>query len=204
MTTIPAALAITRSGTALTATLDHPPLNLLDGVFIPGLKGFLRTVATDETTQVIVFASAVQGFFAAHVDAAYGADPAAFMARGEKDLGHEGLTPMQHLVASVRALPQVTIAKLRGHLRGGGNELAMAADLSYAAAGETWMGQIEGRMTVALALSSVCLTVVGFGLAGLVVVPIAGVAVVLLARALGTGRHDAALGDELVASAAQG
>ncbi|HUX70466.1 MAG TPA: hypothetical protein VMV41_08155 [Cellulomonadaceae bacterium] len=51
------------------------------------------------------------------------------------------------------------------------------------------------------ALPSVWLTVVGFGL---VVVPIAGVAVVLLARALATGRHDAAVGDELVASAAQG
>jgi enoyl-CoA hydratase/carnithine racemase len=42
----------------------------------------------------------------------------------------------------------VTIAKLRGYLRGGGNELAMAADLSYAADGQTWMGQIEARMGV--------------------------------------------------------
>jgi enoyl-CoA hydratase/carnithine racemase len=142
------ALDLTRTGTVLSVALNHPPLNLLDAVLIPELKQLLRTLASDETTRVVVFESAVPDFFAAHVDAGYGADPAAFMALGDDDLGHEGLTPMQHLVASVRALPQITIAKLRGHLRGGGNELAMATDLRYAAAGETWLGQIEGRMGI--------------------------------------------------------
>ncbi|BCB82911.1 enoyl-CoA hydratase [Phytohabitans suffuscus] len=117
-------------------------------MLVPELKRFVREAATDEATRVIVFESAVPGFFAAHVDASYGADPVGFMALGANDSGHDGLNPMQHLVASVRALPQVTIAKLRGYLRGGGNELAMATDLRYAAAGETWLGQIEGRMGI--------------------------------------------------------
>ncbi|MGH2861534.1 MAG: enoyl-CoA hydratase/isomerase family protein [Solirubrobacteraceae bacterium] len=55
---------------------------------------------------------------------------------------------MQSLALAIRSLPQVTIAKLRGRLRGGGNELAMAADLRYAAAGETWMSQIESPLGI--------------------------------------------------------
>lgn len=142
------ALDISASGSVLTVGLNNPPLNLLDSVLIPELKRFVRDVATDDATRVIVLESVVPGFFAAHVDAGYGTDPAGFMALGADDSGHDGLNPMQHLIASIRALPQVTIAKLRGYLRGGGNELAMATDLRYAAAGETWLGQIEGRMGI--------------------------------------------------------
>jgi len=142
------AIDITRSKTVLTVTMNHPPLNLLDSVLVPELKRFVREVAADPSTTVIVFESAVPDFFAAHVDAGYMADPAGFMALGHHDTGYEGLNPMQHLVASIRALPQITIAKLRGYLRGGGNELAMAADLRYAAEGQTWLGQIEARMGI--------------------------------------------------------
>jgi enoyl-CoA hydratase/carnithine racemase len=55
---------------------------------------------------------------------------------------------MQSLHLAVRSLPQLTIAKLRGRLRGGGNELAMAADLRFAADGETWMSQVESRIGI--------------------------------------------------------
>lgn len=142
------ALDITRSGTVLTVAMSHPPLNLLDGVLIPELKRFVREVAGDPATRVIVLESGVPGFFAAHVDAGYASDPAGFGALGKDDRGYDGLLPVQHLVASIRDLPQVSIAKLRGYLRGGGNEVAMATDLRYAADGETWMGQIEARMGI--------------------------------------------------------
>jgi enoyl-CoA hydratase/carnithine racemase len=142
------ALDVAGAGGVLTVTLNHPPLNLLDRVLIPELKRLVREVADDSSTRVVVFDSAVPDFFAAHVDAGYMADPAGFMALGEQDTGYEGLLPLQHLIASIRELPQVTIAKLTGFLRGGGNELAMAADLRYAADGVTWMGQIEARMGI--------------------------------------------------------
>lgn len=142
------ALEFTRSGHVLTVTMNHPPLNLLDDILIPDLKRFVRTVATDDSVRVVVFQSAVPDFFAAHVDVRYGSDPEGFVALGKDDSGYEGLLPLQHMVMSIRALPQVTIAKLRGFLRGGGNELAMAADLRYAAADETWLGQIESRLGI--------------------------------------------------------
>ena len=130
-----AVLKISQNEAVLTVSLNHPPLNLLDSVLMPELKRFVREVAGDTTARVIVFESAVPDFFAAHVDASYTSDPAGFVALGNQDTGYEGLTPTQHLIASIRALPQVTIAKLRGYLRGGGNEFAMASDLRYAADG---------------------------------------------------------------------
>jgi enoyl-CoA hydratase/carnithine racemase len=140
------ALDVTQSDAVTTVSMNHPPLNLLDSVLMPQLKRFVREVASDTSTRVIVIESAVPDFFVAHGNAGYTLDPVGFVALSEHDTGYEGLTAYQHLAASIRALPQVTIAKLRGYLRGGGNELAMAADLSYAADGQTWMGQIEARM----------------------------------------------------------
>ncbi len=142
------ALDITRDGAVVRVSMNHPPLNLLDSVLIPELKRFVREVADDTAARVVVLESSVPGFFAAHVDAGFASDPVGFMALGQDDTGYEGLLPLQHLVASIRALPQVTIAKLRGYLRGGGNELAMATDLRYAADGQAWMGQIEARMGI--------------------------------------------------------
>jgi enoyl-CoA hydratase/carnithine racemase len=144
------ALDVTQSDAVTTVSMNHPPLNLLDNVLMPQLKRFVREVASDTSTRVIVFESAVPEFFAAHGDINYisGSDPNGMVALSEHDTGYEGLTAYEHLAASIRALPQVTIAKLRGYLRGGGNELAMATDLRYAADGQTWMGQLEARFGV--------------------------------------------------------
>jgi enoyl-CoA hydratase/carnithine racemase len=139
-------LDITQSDAVTTVSMNHPPLNLLDAVLMPEVKRFVREVASDTSTKVIVFESAVPDFFIGHGDAGFTSDPEGMAALTAQDTGFEGLTAYQHLGASIRALPQVTIAKLRGYLRGGGMELAMATDLSYAADGQTWMGQIEARM----------------------------------------------------------
>ncbi len=42
----------------------------------------------------------------------------------------------------------MTIAKLTGRLRGGGYEFALAADMRFAARGETWMGLPEVRFGI--------------------------------------------------------
>jgi enoyl-CoA hydratase/carnithine racemase len=119
----PVDLAVSRSATV---SMNHPPLNLLDSTLVPELKRFVREVADDTSVRVTVVESSVPDFFAAHVDAGFASDPEGFVALGQHDRGYGGLTPMQHLVASIRDLPQVTIAKLRGYLRGGGNELALS------------------------------------------------------------------------------
>ncbi len=129
-------------------TIDHPPVNLLDTALIGELGRFVATVADDPEIRVIVFQSAIPDFFLAHVDFGFMEHPEQFAALAELVPGDGALNPMQSLTLAVRSLPQVTIAKLHGRLRGGGNEFAMAADLRFAAAGETWLSQIESRIGI--------------------------------------------------------
>jgi len=119
-------------------TLDNPPINLIDSTVVRELKRFVRQVHDDDSVCVIVLQSNDPEFFAAHFDANFNDDAEGFMQLGSCD-GETSLNPWQHLVYSLRSLPQVTVAKLRGRLRGGGNELALAADMRFAAAGRTWM-----------------------------------------------------------------
>ncbi|MEU8659036.1 enoyl-CoA hydratase/isomerase family protein [Actinoplanes philippinensis] len=129
-------------------TIDHPPVNLLDTTLIGDLGHFIGAVRDDTSVRVIVFESANPDFFLAHVDFQYMEHPEQFAALAELVPGDATLNPMQSLHLALRSLPQLTIAKLRGRLRGGGNEFAMAADLRFAAAGQTWLSQIESRIGI--------------------------------------------------------
>jgi enoyl-CoA hydratase/carnithine racemase len=130
-----------------TVTLDNPPVNVEDAKLVRDLTQFARTVATDSSVQVIVYQSANPDFFAAHADNGWMFDPSGLMALADPD-GDPGLNPLQQLHERLRTLPQVTIAKLRGRLRAGGAELAMTADMRFAAAGETWLSQPESLMGI--------------------------------------------------------
>lgn len=130
------------------ATIDHAPVNKLDATLIGDLSRFVTEVRDDGDVRVVVLQSANPEFFLAHVDFNYMEHPEEFAALAELVPGDGTLTPVQSLALAIRDLPQVTIAKLHGRLRGGGNELAMAADLRYAAAGETWLSQIESRLGI--------------------------------------------------------
>jgi enoyl-CoA hydratase/carnithine racemase len=141
-------LHITVDAGVATVTIDHPPVNLLDTALIGELGRFVGNVRDDRDVRVIVLQSANPEFFLAHVDFDFMEHPEGFAALAELVPGDGTLNPMQSLNLALRALPQVTIAKLRGRLRGGGNELAMAADMRFAATGETWLSQIESRIGI--------------------------------------------------------
>ncbi|QKW33164.1 enoyl-CoA hydratase/isomerase family protein [Actinomadura sp. NAK00032] len=128
-------------------TIDNPPVNTLDAVLAGDLKAFAERAAADEDLAVIVFQSANAEFFSAHADFEWSFDPSTLMALADPD-GDPSLNPLQQLNERLRALPQVTIAKLRGHARAGGAELAMAADMRFAAAGRTWLSQPESLMGI--------------------------------------------------------
>jgi enoyl-CoA hydratase/carnithine racemase len=129
-------------------SIDHPPVNMLDTTLIGDLGRFISTVRDDKEIRVIVLQSAIPEFFVAHVDFNFMEHPEEFGALAALVPGDGTLNPMQSLHLALRSLPQLTIAKLRGRLRGGGNELAMAADLRYAAKDETWMSQVESRIGI--------------------------------------------------------
>ncbi|WP_174238680.1 enoyl-CoA hydratase/isomerase family protein [Pedobacter sp. L105] len=128
-------------------TFDNPPINVLDGNLISDLKEFAGAVASDESVKVIVFQSSNPAFFLAHGDINFVTNPESIMKLADPE-GDPALNPMQQLHERLRNLPQVTIARLSGFARGGGNELAMALDMRFAVAGKTWLSQPEVLMGI--------------------------------------------------------
>ena len=49
-------------------TFDHPPLNLVDPEFVLEFRDIVTTLEADEQVKVVVFDSAVDGFFLNHSD----------------------------------------------------------------------------------------------------------------------------------------
>ncbi|MET9224580.1 enoyl-CoA hydratase/isomerase family protein [Lentzea sp. NPDC003310] len=150
-----AGLEITVDGGVAVVSLDHPPLNLMDGVLLPALRGFVHQVRTDAEVRVIVFQSADPEFFSAHGDMAYLTDPdalpAATRAAVEAAPGAvipEGMNVLQALGVEVRDLPQVTIGKIAGFARGAGNEFLLSLDLRFAAIGRSGQAQPEASLAI--------------------------------------------------------
>lgn len=128
-------------------TIDNPPVNTLDSALAGDLGAFAAEARSDDDTAVIIFQSSNPEFFCAHADFEWSFDPSTLTALADPD-SDSSLNPLQQLNERIRALPQVTIAKLRGYARAGGIELAMAADMRFAAADRTWLSQPESLMGI--------------------------------------------------------
>lgn len=125
-------------------SLNNPPMNILDMPLMMELGQFVSEVKENKEIRVIVFQSAVAEFFSAHGDMNFIVNPVSFGEVG-------AINPMQQLHMDISSLPQITIAKIAGYLRGGGHELALACDMRFgslegykAAQPETLMGIIPG------------------------------------------------------------
>ncbi|WP_213814506.1 enoyl-CoA hydratase/isomerase family protein [Glaciihabitans sp. dw_435] len=149
------ALHITVSNGVATVTIDNPPLNFSDGVLLPSLRRFVAQVRDDADVRVIVFDSADPDFFIAHGDMRFITEPDVMAAAGAATMAANPdaefpstLNLMQVVHEEVRSLPQVTIGKLTGLARGGGNEFLMALDMRFAAIGTAGQAQPEVLMGI--------------------------------------------------------
>src|SRR5215468_1212176 len=68
-TTVTKQILLTRRSPAYwRVTIDHPPLNIFGPDTIPQLNEAITAVETDEHVKVVVFDSAIPGFFLTHYD----------------------------------------------------------------------------------------------------------------------------------------
>jgi enoyl-CoA hydratase/carnithine racemase len=131
-------IRITAADGICRATIDNPPINLLDANLILELGRFADAVATDEGVRVVIVDSADPDFFIAH------ADVELILGLPSDDTSlHDELTPFHALMERFRTLPKATIAVIEAICRGGGSEWAMAFDMRYAALGRARFGQPE-------------------------------------------------------------
>jgi enoyl-CoA hydratase/carnithine racemase len=119
------------------ATLDHPPVNLLDAALIGELDRLGREVEARDDVRALVLESADSDFFVAH------ADVALILALPPDAAAPPGPSLFQRMVDRFRTMPKATIAKLEGICRGGGCELALSCDMRFAAAGRALLAQPE-------------------------------------------------------------
>ena len=119
-------------------TFDNPPLNIFGPETIPQLNEIITALETDEHVKVVVFDSAVEGFFLTHYN---------FLARLEDTTslppGPTGLQPLPDVLVRLSRAPVVSIASIRGRATGVGSELALACDMRFASREKAILSQFE-------------------------------------------------------------
>src|SRR5881227_3021526 len=119
-------------------TINRPPLNIFGPDTIPQLNDAITAIETDEQVRVVVFDSAIEGFFLTHYD---------FLAPIEETTnlppGPTGLQPLPDMLVRLSRAPVVSIASIRGRATGVGSELALACDMRFASREKAILSQFE-------------------------------------------------------------
>lgn len=119
-------------------TFDMPPVNIFGPRHLPLLNDIITTIETDPQVKVVVFDSAVEGFFITHYD---------FLAPLEDSLnvppGSTGLQALPDMLVRLSRAPVVSIASIRGRATGVGSELALASDMRFASRERAILSQWE-------------------------------------------------------------
>src|SRR5580700_11709662 len=107
------------------ASINHPPINLLDEVLSLEFDQLGRQLDTDESVRVVVVQSALPEFFIAHSGLGR-------VGNASKIVSHtRSFRLTQTIGERFRNMPKVTIAKVEGRARGGGSEIALAVDMCF-------------------------------------------------------------------------
>jgi enoyl-CoA hydratase/carnithine racemase len=129
---------VRRSDTYWRVTIDLPPVNIFGPANIPQLEEVVSAIETDARVKVVVFDSAVEGFFITHYD---------FLAKPEDSAkfpaGKTGLQALPDMLARLSRASAVSIASIRGRATGVGSELALACDMRFASREKAILSQWE-------------------------------------------------------------
>jgi enoyl-CoA hydratase/carnithine racemase len=129
---------VRRSPSYWRVTFDHPPLNIFGPETIPQLNEIVTALEKDDDLKVVVFDSAVEGFFLTHYD---------FLARPEDTTnlptGPTGLPQLPDMLVRLGRAPVVSIVSIRGRATGVGSELALASDMRSASREKAILSQWE-------------------------------------------------------------
>src|ERR1700745_2682136 len=88
-------------------TFDRPPLNIFGPEMLPQVNEIIAAIETDEQVKVVVFDSAVEGFFLIHLDFLANLDDLAHLLPGRT-----GLPPWPEMLVRLSRGPVVSVASL--------------------------------------------------------------------------------------------
>src|ERR1700726_454165 len=116
---------------------DYPPFNILDATIFGGLQDLLLRMDASPRLRVVVFESAIPDFYLAHFDLT------GKTGNITTAVGPSGLPILTDTFVRLTKSPVVSIAKIRGCVRGGSSEFVLACDMRFASRENTSLGQPE-------------------------------------------------------------
>ena len=119
-------------------TFDNPPLNLMGPEFVVEFAAIVTAIETDEHLKVVVFDSAVEGFFLNHSDFTVKMEELTRLPQGPT-----GLEAWPDILVRITRAPVVSIAKIRGRATGNGSEITLACDMAFVSREKALLSQWE-------------------------------------------------------------
>jgi enoyl-CoA hydratase/carnithine racemase len=116
---------------------DYPPFNMVDATVYEGLQDLLARMDASPNLRVVVFESANPDFYLAHFDLT------GKIGNIMTAVGPSGLPVLMDTFVRLTKSPVVSIAKIRGCVRGVSSEFVLACDMRFASRENTRLGQPE-------------------------------------------------------------
>jgi enoyl-CoA hydratase/carnithine racemase len=116
---------------------DYPPFNVADGTMFQALQDLLAGINADPSLRVVVFESAIHDFYLSHFDLT------GKLGNVMTAVGPSGLPVLADTFVRMTRSPVVSIAKIRGCVRGACSEFVLACDMRFASRENTRLGQPE-------------------------------------------------------------
>src|SRR5260370_23052991 len=116
---------------------DYPPFNIVDATIFEGLQDLLARMDASPSLRIVVFESANPAFYLAHFDLT------GKTGNITTAVGPSGLPILMDTFVRLTKSPVVSIAKIRGCVRGVSSEFVLACDMRFASRENTRLGQPE-------------------------------------------------------------
>src|SRR6202790_1624199 len=116
---------------------ENPPFNIVDATIFEGLQDLLARMDASRSLRVVVFESANPEFYLAHFDLS------GKTGNITTAVGPSGLPILMDTFVRLTKSPVVSIAKIRGCVRGVSSEFVLACDMRFASRENTLLGQPE-------------------------------------------------------------
>jgi enoyl-CoA hydratase/carnithine racemase len=119
------------------AIFDYPPFNVVDGDVFQALQDLLVRMETTQTLRVVVFESALPDFYLSHFDLT------GRLGNVMSAIGPTGLPILMDTFVRLTRAPVVSLARIRGCVRGVSSEFVLACDMRFASRENTKLGHPE-------------------------------------------------------------
>ena len=116
---------------------NYPPFNIVDADIFESLQDLLIRMDTNQNLRVVVFESAIPDFYLAHFDLT------GKIGNITTAVGASGLPILMDTFVRLTKSPVVSIAKIRGCVRGVSSEFVLACDMRFASRENTRLGHPE-------------------------------------------------------------